>query len=102
MDSVIEAIGEYVSSSLKQNKPLVAKGILNDVEAWYEDHIENIKSAKKLMEDSVFNSVYYFGYENVYWNDVQHTLNIYFSDEVDEALLGAEKEDEAEAESDSE
>ena len=102
MDSVIEAIGEYISAALKQNKPLIAKGILNDVEAWYSDHINSIKTAKKLMDDSVFNSIYYFGYENIAWDEVEETLNAYFSNEVDDALAEAETDGEADVYADSE
>jgi hypothetical protein len=98
MDAVIEAIGEYVKDALQANKPLIAKGILNDPEAWFEEHIKNIHTSKKLLNDSVFNSVYCCGYENVYWNEVSTTLEVYFCNEIDEALYEKEKEDDEESE----
>jgi hypothetical protein len=51
-----------------------------------------------LLNDSVFNSVYCCGYENVYWNEVSTTLEVYFCNEIDEALYEKEKEDDEESE----
>jgi hypothetical protein len=100
MDAVIEAIGEYIKDALRENKPHIAKGILMDVEMWYEDHIKSIHTAKKLMGDSVFISVYCCGYENINWYEVRSSLEVYFCDEIDEALCGKEEDIEDDIESD--
>ncbi len=92
MDQVIESIGEYIKAALHTGKPHIAKGILVDVEMWYDDHINSIHTAKKLMEDSVFMSIYCCGYENMDWLEVRSCLEVYFCNEIEDALLGKEEE----------
>jgi len=92
MDAVIEAIGEYIKDALRQNKPHIAKGILTDVEMWYDAHITSIHTAKKLMGDSVFMSVYCCGYENVNWYEVRSSLEVYFCNDIEDALRDTDDE----------
>lgn len=100
MDGVVEAIGEHIKDALRLNKPHIAKGILADVEMWYDSHIASIHTAKKLMNDSVFISVYCCGYENVNWYEARSSLEVYFCDEIDEALCGKDDDVENDVESD--
>ena len=84
MDTIIEAIGEYLKECLRTNKLSIAKRIIEDTEDWYVDYISNIKSAKKLLEDNIFNSVYQYGYDCVIWEDIGCILEQYFNEELKE------------------
>lgn len=82
MDAVIESIAERVKDCLFMNNYKLAKTLIFDPEEWFFDFIKTIHSAKALMKDSVFSSVFNCGYENVYWNEVRHSLEMYFVDEL--------------------
>lgn len=73
METIIEAIGEYISKSNN-------KRIINDIEEWYEDYISNIESSKKLLEDQIFNSIYNYGYNNIDWYTITHKIKEYLND----------------------
>ena len=76
METIIETIAEYISKSNN-------KRIINDIEEWYEDYISNIKSSKKLLEDSIFISVYNYGYDNVDWYMITKALEEHFYAETE-------------------
>ena len=73
MECIIETIAEYITKSKN-------KGILYDVEEWYEDYISNIKSSKKLLEDQIFNCIYNYGYDNIDWYTITHKIKEYLND----------------------
>lgn len=93
MDAVVEAIGEYIRDALRNNEPEVAKGILKDIEMWYEDHLKKLYTAKELLRDSVFSSIYCCGYENIDWNDIRCSLEVYFCQEIEDALRAYHNEE---------
>lgn len=80
METIIEAIGEYLKECIRMNKITISKRIITDTEDWYVDYISNIKSAKKLLEDNIFNSVYQYGYDCVVWEDIGFILEQYFNE----------------------
>ena len=86
MDAVVEAIGEHIKDALLNNKPEIANGILKDIEMWYEDHLKKFYTAKDLLRDSVFSSILCCGYENVNWYEVRSSLEVYFCNEIEEAM----------------
>ena len=73
METIIETIAEYITKSKKYT-------ILYDLEEWYDDYISNIRSAKKLLEDQIFNCIYNYGYENIDWYTISYKLKEYFND----------------------
>jgi hypothetical protein len=82
MECIIESIGEYIKECIRLNNYHTPKRIIIDTEEWYGDYISNIKSAKKLLESTIFNSVYQYGYENVIWEDIGYELEQYFNEEL--------------------
>jgi hypothetical protein len=82
MECIIESIGEYIKECIRLNNYHIPKRIIIDTEEWYGDYISNIKSAKKLLESTIFNSVYQYGYENVIWEDIGYELEQYFNEEL--------------------
>ena len=79
MESIIESIAEYITFSKNKN-------ILLELEEWYEDYISNIKSSKKLLEDSIFLNVYNYGYDNIDWYIITKALEEYFYEETEETV----------------
>lgn len=84
METIIESIGEYIKECIRLKNYHIPKRIITDTEEWYGDYISNIKSAKKLLENTIFNSVYQYGYEDVVWEDIGYVLEQYFNEEFNE------------------
>ena len=92
METIIESIGEYLKECIRMNKIIISKRIITNTEDWYVDYISNIKSAKKLLEDNIFNSVYQYGYEDVVWEDIGYILEQYFNEEMKELYENGDDE----------
>jgi len=102
MEALMEAIAEHIEDALRINKAYIAKGILLDVEEWYQEHIEKIEKPKDLLRDPVFSAVYMYGYENVNWYEVCATLEVEYYDRIHDMLYEREPEPEEEENEESE
>ncbi len=85
MDTLIEQMAKILTEMLYNNEHVLVKQILDNeytVIDLYNNYISDIKSIDELMSNSMFKSVYEYGYDNIDWYKVWHELYYNFKDEL--------------------